>query len=155
MISLITLLSITENIQQFNPNYDGYYLGHDDNKVAFGYNTPMKPNSFNETPLFYVNNLNATEFYYNEVIEFIDCNAKNSNRLFNIPSLDDAEFIATKTAKYNIDSSLSSWIMHKSNRGILAKYNFKKRSVFAASHNPFHQILTAPILMIRYVDILK
>jgi hypothetical protein len=155
MISLITLLSITENIRKFNHEYGGYYLGHDTDKVAFGYTIPLKPEPFNissnDSPLFHISNSFATEVYYNDVLEFIDANYESSNILFGIPSLDDAEFIANKLSKYQIH--LSSWIMHNSNRGVLAIYNFKKRNVLAMSPN--HQMTRAPLLLMRYIDILK
>lgn len=150
MISLITLLSITENVRHFNSEYGGYYLGHDDTKVAFGYTVPLKTDSFNNSPLLYTSILFANEFYYKDVIEYMDCYSYD-NTLFNFPSLDDGEFIATKMAKHNI--RLSAWIIHSSNRGSLAIYNFKKRNVLAMSPN--HEMTKAPILLIRYVDILK
>jgi hypothetical protein len=130
MITLISLLDICENKRVFNEEYGGYYLGHDNNKVFFGYIYPLISSFLHtktDNTLFHLYSAFGTGFSYNGVISFLNENEYKSS-LFKIPSLEEINIMATSLAKY--DTRLDCWI---TNNNDLEMYNFGTKTFIPES----------------------
>lgn len=151
MITLFTLYTIIENRQHYVDEFNGFYLGHDETKVMFGYIHPSKSKllyifKLRTLETIHLNDRHSFKFTYNS-LRFL---TKSETILFKIPSLDDITFIKNSLGP-NRKINLSCW---------LKNYDTQKLFIYESSYkgeNLLDNVLeeTAPILLIRYVDILK
>lgn len=151
MITLFTLYTIIENRRKYNDDYGGYYLGHDETKVLFGFIYPLKPRPLTSFKLkskevIEITGLSSYNFTYNNVM----CLTFDKKYPFRIPNLDDINFIKNSLS-INRKINLRCW---------LKNYDTQKLFIYDASYkgeNLFDNVIDerAHILLIRYVDILK
>lgn len=146
MITLVSLLDICENKRVFNEEYGGYYLGHGNNKVFFGYihpliKTPLMTKTDNT--FFHLYSAFGTGFSYNGVLSFMNGDGYKSS-LFKIPTLEEINIMATSLFKY--DTRLDCWIIVNNK---LQMYDFKTRTFIPDSI----LIPKAAILLTRSIEL--
>jgi len=146
MITLVSLLDICENKRVFNEEYGGYYLGHDNNKVFFGYIHPLM-RSILQTKTgntwFHLYSAFGTGFSHNGVLSFMNEDEYKSS-LFKISTLEEINIMATSLSKY--DTRLDCWI---TNNNDLEMYDFQTRTFIPDSI----LIPKAAILLARSIEL--
>jgi hypothetical protein len=132
MISLFTLYNILETGKyEYNEEFGGYYLAHNENKVVFGYIYPLDKTQFAFTK----------DFSLNEVTEL----KKTFNGLYHIPTLEEIKFIHHKNIYDIYYKYWSCWVLVKTK---IVNYDFYAKRTESSNQN--HRII-----LIRDVSILK
>ena len=145
MITLFTLYNIIENKLHYVEDFNGFYLGHDDTKVMFGYVYPVERKILKgDVKVGVISSPFAEMFSFKQIIIQL-----TTNSLFRIPSLEDINFIKKYSGYTEI--VLNCWIKNYDTRQL-----FIYRSLYKVE-DLFDNVLNeaAPMLLIYYVDILK
>ena len=132
MISLFTLYNILEaDRHNYNEEFGGYYLGHNLNKVIFGYLYPLDKEQFVFTKNF-------------SLIEAKEINKSNDN-LYHIPTLEEIHFIHNMNIYDTYYKYWSCWIC---NQGKIINYDFNSKRAEYSTHN--HRVM-----LVQNIKILK
>lgn len=132
MISLFTLYNILETDKHnYNEEFGGYYLGHNLNKVIFGYLYPLDKTQFAFTK----------NFSLNEVKEI----NKYNNSLYHIPTLKEIHFIHNMNIYNTYYKYWNCWVLIK---GKIVNYDFYAKRTESSNQN--HRVL-----LVRNIKILK
>jgi hypothetical protein len=131
MITLFTLYNILENKYDYNEEFEGYYLGHTNNKVMFGYYYPLNLTSFLASSLIHHNNIK-------KIINNI-----TSHRIVSYKDID----IIEKNNVYELYYKM--WIKNKNKKIQLLRYTY------TVSEQYKNDLSGANLLLIRDVKILK
>lgn len=132
MISLFTLYNILESTKHdYNENFGGYYLGHNLNKVIFGYLYPLDKNQLSFT----------NHFPLNEAKEI----NKNNDTLYHIPTLKEISFIQNSNVYDSYYKYWNCWIL---NKGKFINYDFYTKHAEYSNQN--HRVI-----LVRNIKILK
>jgi hypothetical protein len=106
MLTLISLLDICENRHTFNEEYKGYYLAHSSDFVYFGRFASI----YDERINILTHNYDSPVASYpkQRIIEYNNRTSWSSKTAFNIPTIEDVDFLSDKLSKYNLP--LKCWI---------------------------------------------
>lgn len=145
MITLFTLYNIIENKLHYVEEFNGFYLGHDDTKVMFGYIHPLERKLLKGD-----DKVGVISSPFAERVSFKQINIQlTTNSLFRIPSLEDINFIKNYSGYTEI--ALNCWINnYDTHQLFIYQTLYKIEDLFNDVVNE-----NAPMLLIHYVDILK
>jgi hypothetical protein len=136
MITLISLLNIVENKQNYNEEFEGYYLGHNSNTVIFGYLYPLYKLEFTRT---------ESIFSYKDIKKI----SKKDFNPFRIPTINDIKLIRQNDIYKIVYKYLTCWVISKNEFFI---YDFSHDQIIFSSRN---HIYASNLLLICPIDILK